>query len=149
MTVIGLNHHGITVSSIEETSRFFVDVLGFRRGAVVELDPDFTARVTGVANSRLTAAFVHGPGIDVELLQYEAATAAGVQPPSRPGSAHVALFVDDIAPIVEAARPLGWTPAGSIAPIVSGPRRGGRAAYLRDRDGATVELVEPPRQDRG
>lgn len=146
--VEGLNHHGITVADIDRSLRFFVDVLGFDRGATVELDEEFTSTVTGVRGSTLKAVFVHGPGVDIELLQYHEPGPHPGEPlsTSRPGSAHLALFVDDIRGIVDAANAVGWAVAGAIAPIASGPRAGGHAAYLRDADGVTVELVERPAQ---
>lgn len=144
--VKGFNHHGITVSDIERSLGFFVGVLGLERGPVIDLDDQFSAGVTGVAGARIRVAFVHGPGFDIELLQY--LSPVGRRPvlaaPCDVGSVHLALFVDDIDAVVAGGGP-DWHLAGSIQPITVGPRAGGRAAYLRDVEGTLVELVEAPR----
>lgn len=144
--VEGVNHHGITVSSVDRALEFFVGVLGFEPGATVDLDETFAAGVTGVEGARIRVAFARGPGIDVELLQY-LAPADRTKIDARPcdvGTAHLALFVDDIAAVAAASAALGWRLAGNVQPITTGPRAGGRAAYLRDGDGTTIELVERP-----
>lgn len=144
--VEGLNHVGFTVADLDRTLAFFIDVLGFSPGARVELDEEFAAGVTGVANARISVAFAHGPGVDVELLQYagDLREPARTPSPADVGAAHLALFVSGIEAIAEAAAHVGWYLAGAIQPITTGPRAGGRAAYLRDGSGATVELVEKP-----
>lgn len=141
-----VNHHGITVTDLDASARFFVDVLGFTRGATVDLDETFSAGVTGVPGAVIRVVFVEGPGITVELLQYLAPADRTVVT-SRPcdvGSAHLALFVDDVEGVVEASGAEGWQLAGVIQPIVTGPRAGGLAAYIRDADGVTLELVQRP-----
>ncbi|MCU1478632.1 MAG: hypothetical protein JWQ64_3325 [Subtercola sp.] len=144
--VQGVNHHGITVADLNRSAAFFVDVLGFARGATVELDETFSAGVTGVEGAIITVTFVEGPGITVELLQYRAPDDRMVVTarPCDVGSAHLALFVDDVEAVVDASVRAGWNLAGVIQPIVTGPRAGGKAAYLRDADGTTLELVQRP-----
>jgi catechol 2,3-dioxygenase-like lactoylglutathione lyase family enzyme len=149
--VEGLNHHGITVTDLDQSLEFFAGVLGFEAHPVIELDRTFVSGVTGVSDATIRVAFVEGPEITVELLQYTGPANRQVLRP-RPcdvGSAHLALFVRDIAAIVEVSAAIGWSLAGAIQPITTGPRAGGRAAYLHDRDGITVELVERPRAPLG
>ena len=144
--VEGANHFGITVSDIETSLAFFVGILGFEEGPTVDLDETFSAGVTGIDGALIRVTFVEGPGVTVELLQY-LAPAGRSATPTRPcdvGSAHLAFFVVGIEAIVAAAAGAGWSLAGAIQPIVSGPRAGGRAAYIRDTDGITLELVERP-----
>lgn len=144
--VVGANHFGITVSDIDRTRRFFIDVLGFIAGQTVDLDLAFSEGVTGVTGAVIRVAFVDGPGVTIELVQYLAPidrTPAGTFP-NDVGSAHVAFFVDDVEAIVTTAIRAGWRLAGTIQPIVAGPRTGGKAAYIRDADGTTLELVQRP-----
>lgn len=138
------NHWGITVSSLEKSLDFFVGVLGFAPGATVDLDESFSAGITGVENAVIRVAFVEGPGVTIELVQYLAPARLVTQhrSPSEVGSAHLAFFVDDIDAIVLAAAPSGFSLAGTVQNIRVGPRAGGRAAYLRDADGTTLELVQ-------
>lgn len=140
------NHFGITVSNLNKSLDFFVDVLGFDAGPTVDLDEAFSAGVTGVDGAVIRVAFVDGPGVTVELVQYLAPTGreSVTTLPCDVGSAHLAFFVDDIDAIVTAATHAGFALAGSIQPIAVGPRAGGRAAYIRNADGTTLELVQRP-----
>jgi glyoxylase I family protein len=140
------NHFGITVSDLAQCLQFFVGVLGFTAGATVELAEEFSAGITGVDGAVIRVAFVEGPGVTMELVQY-------LSPPQRMpvrtqpndvGSAHLAFFVDNLAGIVAASERAGWHLAGAIQPIAVGPRAGGRAAYIRNADGTTLELVQRP-----
>lgn len=145
MGIVAVGHHGMTVSDPARTERFFVELLGFRPGARVQLDRSFSAGVTGVDDVTIAVRFLEGPGIVVELLKYDGADpGAGPARPVDPGSAHLALHVDDLDHLVACAPALGWRPAGQVMDITTGPRVGGRTVYLTDDDGALVELVEPP-----
>ena len=144
--VMGANHFGITVSNLETSLSFFVSVLGFTAGPTVDLDETFSAGITGVAGAVIRVAFVEGPGVTVELVHYLSSPQRhAVQTlPSDVGSAHLALFVDNLDAIVAASTVAGWRLAGAIQPIVAGPRAGGQAAYIRNADGTTLELVQRP-----
>ena len=145
MTAVGLGHHGLTVTEPERTARFFVEVLGFRVGALVELDERFSSQVSGVDGVTIVARFLEGPGVVVELLHYRGQGQAAARPrPADPGSAHLALYVDELARVVAQSASYGWRPAGRVVEITRGPRAGGFAVYLTDADGAVVELVQRP-----
>lgn len=145
MTAVGMGHHGLTVTDPDRTARFFVDVLGFRPGARVELDEEFSSEVSGVDGVTITARFLDGPGVVVELLHYRGrGPTVGRPRPADPGSAHLALYVDALAGVVARSASYGWRPAGRVVDITRGPRAGGLAVYLTDDDGAVVELVQRP-----
>lgn len=143
--VVGMGHHGLTVTDPDRTARFFVEVLGFRLGARVELDERFSSQVSGVEGVTIAARFLEGPGVVVELLHYRGQGPAPGRPrPSDPGSAHLALYVDELVRVVAQSTAYGWRPAGRVVEITRGPRAGGLAVYLTDADGAVVELVQRP-----
>jgi len=64
---------------------------------------------------------------------------------AHPGNVHVCLEVEDIAAARARAAACGAAPV-SAAPIdiVRGPKAGTRVAYVRDPDGVTIELLQPP-----
>ncbi len=139
-------HHGITVASLEGALTFFEGVLGFRSGPVLFLPEGFAAGITGVPGASIRAVFVEAPGLHIELLEYQSPDDRSNLPP-RPcdiGSAHLALFVDNIEGVADAAKVAGWHLAGTIQQIVTGPRVGGYAAYLTDGHGTIIELVQRP-----
>jgi catechol 2,3-dioxygenase-like lactoylglutathione lyase family enzyme len=139
-------HHGMTVASIDAALGLFVGVLGFTPSERIELDEEFSAGVTGVEGARISVVFVETPGLAVELLSYAGTADRPVHRPRPcdPGAAHLALYVDDLDAVAAAAEGAGWRLAGSVMPITTGPRKGGRAAYLTDAGGSVVELVQRP-----
>jgi catechol 2,3-dioxygenase-like lactoylglutathione lyase family enzyme len=145
-TTARLAHHGITVRDLDRELAFFVGVLGFTASPRIDLDEEFSSGVTGIAGARISVRFLEIPGLHVELLQYDgpADRPTSVHRPSDPGAAHLALYVDDVRSVVAAAAETGWHLAGAVQPITVGPRAGGRAAYLTNRDGAVVEVVQRP-----
>jgi catechol 2,3-dioxygenase-like lactoylglutathione lyase family enzyme len=62
------------------------------------------------------------------------------------GNAHLCLVTDDMASDFGRLRAAGYDTFRSERPIDIpwGPYRGGRACYLRDPDGASIELLEAP-----
>jgi catechol 2,3-dioxygenase-like lactoylglutathione lyase family enzyme len=145
MTAVAMGHHGLTVTDPDRTERFFVEVLGFRPGPRVELDERFSSEVSGVDGVTIIARFLEGPGVVVELLHYRGQGPAVARPrPADPGSAHLALYVEELARVVAHSASYGWRPAGRVVDITRGPRAGGLAVYLTDADGAVVELVQRP-----
>lgn len=144
--VVRFAHHGITVADLDASVAFFRDVLGLRPQPRIDLDEEFSSGVTGIAGAQLSVVFLTGPGLDVELLQYAGPSDRGrvVARSCDAGSAHLALYVQDVHDVVRRAYPHGWTLLGAVQPICVGPRAGGRAAYLHDRDGAVLELVQRP-----
>ncbi|MGK0741929.1 VOC family protein [Leucobacter sp. Z1108] len=145
--VVGCGHFGVTVSDIECTKAFFVEVLGFSTGAEVSLSPDFCSSVTGVADAQIEACFVEGHGIVVELLRYRAPDDRGrIEGRScDSGAAHLAFYVTSITGILAEASAYGWQAAGVPTAITVGPRAGGKACYVTNADGIVLEFVELPK----
>lgn len=149
-TVQASAHHGITVSDLRRSQRFFVDVLGFESRGEVDLDATFSSGITGIPDAKIRVALLSGPGIDVELLEYASPADAAIRRQSSDvGAVHLALFVDDVHAAVHEAAAHGWGLAGAIQAIEVGPRAGGRAAYLVDADGVTLEFVQRPNSTDG
>lgn len=141
-----LAHHGITVSDLDATSAFFADVLGFLAQERIDLDEAFSAGITGIQGAAISVVHMQGPGFTVELLQYHGPAdrkSASIRPCDA-GAAHLALYAPNLRDVVDRAAAYGWLPAGDIQLIATGSRRGGRAVYLHDADGAVLELVQRP-----
>ncbi|MGQ3296152.1 MAG: VOC family protein, partial [Shinella sp.] len=73
-TGIAMHHVGITVTSLETSLRFWIDILGFELvGRDVLQDRDFVRDVTGVHDGSIELAMLaKGPHV-VELLEYKTA----------------------------------------------------------------------------
>lgn len=142
--VLAFEHVGITVADLDRTASFFCDVLGFEPTRHSHTHGDAAHRVTGVAGADIQHAFLTAGDLEVELLAYESPDrrADGIPGPETPGSMHLALRVDDLARIIDRAAAYGWTAPGTPHLMTSGPRAGSLMSYLRDGQGATLELVQ-------
>ncbi len=145
-TVTATNHTSFTVSDLSRTLAFFRDALGFE---VLSRSPraiSMGERITGVPGADLLVAYVQGPGHRLELIEYRAPADRGkvVSRPCDAGFAHIAFDVDDIEAAIAAAAPHGVIPVNDPVTIDKGPNTGGKAVYLRDADGITIEFIQPP-----
>jgi catechol 2,3-dioxygenase-like lactoylglutathione lyase family enzyme len=148
---IVVHHFGITVTSLEASLRFWIDVLGFELVGRDKLENrDFVREVTGVDGGSIELAMLaNGPHV-VELLEYK--TALGRKTLAfqacDSGATHIALLVKDIEALLCVAATHGWVAFGTPQTVAKGPWVGRRVVYLKGPDNALIELVEPGRDER-
>ena len=144
--VISTNHTSFTVSNLDRSIAFFRDILGFTATPKLPRSRSVIQSITGVSESDVMIAYLHGPGHTLELIQYLAPSDRGeVRPrPCDVGFAHIAFDVEDIDAIVTLALKHNVHPIGQITTVDQGPNQGGKAVYLSDPDGITVELIQQP-----
>ena len=147
LQIIGADHTGITVSNLERSLAFWRDVLGFELSHTAHQTGDMAREITGVAGAEIKLAVLKAAGgHKIELLQYLApADRKHVNVgPCDVGSVHVALLVNELDTVLERIAKSGWKAAGKPQTLESGPNAGKRVIYVRDPDGTTIELMEPP-----
>lgn len=143
-----VHHVGITVADLDRAIAFWECLLGTPSRQRRMLDGPGVGVMVGYPGVRIDSCWLDLPGgVALELLEYldraedpyEAGTA-------HPGNVHVCLLVDDMDRMRAHAVACGAV-AVSTAPIdvAAGPRAGTRLAYLRDPDGVTIEMIQPPR----
>jgi glyoxylase I family protein len=145
--ILGVDHTGITVSSVERSLAFWRDALGFELSHRAHHSGSLASEVTGVAGAEILIAVLKGHGHKIELLEY-------VRPKERSltldhracdvGFVHVALTVENLDAMLERIATFGWKPPGRSQTLTSGPNAGKRVVYVRDPDGNTIELMQPP-----
>jgi len=145
---LAVHHAGVTVSDLDRAIAFYRDGVGLEVQMVFERNDETIGRVVGMPGARLRIAFMRAGDetTRVELLQYLDPRGQPISFRSnQPGSGHVCFRVDDAVAVAERLRTLGATFI-SDAPVelLQGPNAGARAMYLRDPDGAAVELFQPP-----
>jgi catechol 2,3-dioxygenase-like lactoylglutathione lyase family enzyme len=144
-----VDHTGFTVSSLEDSLAFWVDVLGFRHlyTWTFETGP-FIEQVVGVPGAAVRVAMVEGPGHMIELLEYTSPDDRQTYKPRScdVGSVHVAFYVENIDALLARVARVGWLPLGKTQTVESGEREGLRLIYLRDPDGVTIEFLEVPEE---
>jgi catechol 2,3-dioxygenase-like lactoylglutathione lyase family enzyme len=144
-----LDHVGFTVSSLDRSIPFYTELLGEGPLARLAWEPQadaFVSHIIGYEQLALEAAFFRLPnGSILELLEYGHPPSARVDMETfNVGNAHLGLRTDDIHREYDRLRDLVAFRHHEPVEIPSGPAAGGYAIYLRDPDGITIEIVQPP-----
>ena len=147
LCIVSTDHTGITVSNLERSLEFWRDVLGFEFSHSAHQKGDLAQEITGVDGAEIKLAVLKTPGgHNIELLQY-LAPADHKRATLRPcdvGSVHLALLVNDLDAVLAQIAASGWEAAGKPQTLNTGPNAGKRVVYVRDPDGTTIELMQPP-----
>jgi RimJ/RimL family protein N-acetyltransferase len=145
----GIDHVGITVSDLGRSLRFYRELLGLTvLDAVHESDADLAALVGLEAADVSIADLATGDGRILELVRFHSPAGTALRQSNRdPGSAHLALAVDDLEAtlrrlVAAGVEQLSARPVTLRAPGTSWD--GCACVYVRDPDGAFVELVQRP-----
>lgn len=152
--VEGLSHFAFTVSDIEASVHWDGTVLGLRLVARQPQDNEYTRKMVGLGDAVLEVAeFELDPGhagLTLELLQY--VSLPGERPSlstANVGTAHLSFVLADID---AEYRWLVGRYVDFVSPpvdITEGMNTGGRACYLRNPDGITLELFQSAARARG
>ena len=147
MKVTGAHHTSFTVSNLERSLEFYAGRLGCQILWRREIAEPYFREIVGMPESRVRAAHLRIPGSAhiLELFEYVAPRGrpADVRT-NNPGSAHLALFVDDLPALYRELTAKGVRFRSSPVAIDAGANAGGRSVYALDPDGITVELFQPP-----
>jgi catechol 2,3-dioxygenase-like lactoylglutathione lyase family enzyme len=147
MQVGPVYHTGFTVSDIERSVAFYRDVLGMRLVRRQTGSAPYLSQVTGFEGVRLEIALLQPAdgGSMLELLQYVSHPAPATdRATNRPGNGHLCFKVDDLHAACSELRRRGVTLFSEPTEITAGSHAGGKAVYVRDPDGFTVELYQGP-----
>ena len=93
-----IDHTGFTVSSLDNSLKFWVDVLGFKHLYTWTFDRGpFIEQLVGVPGAGMRLAMVEGPGHMIELLEYTSPDDRQIFKPrsSDVGSVHLAFYVEN------------------------------------------------------
>jgi len=148
LRIVAADHTGITVSNLERSLAFWRDVLGFELSHTAHQKGEFAREITGVEGAEIKLAVLKTPGgHKIELLEYLAPVdrkCANVRP-CDVAFVHIALLVDDLEAMLDKISASGWKAVGNPQILTKGPNAGKRVVYVRDPDGTTIELMQPPK----
>jgi len=147
VTSVRIHHTGYTVSDLDRSVAFYRDLLGCEVIAEQEKQGGYLAAIVGYPDAHVRMAHLRLPGSEhvVELFQYlsPAGAPADVEP-KNVGASHLCFITDDLAGDYERLHAAGASFVSPPVEVDTGINRGGYALYLRDPDGITVELFQPP-----
>ena len=141
--IVGVHHHSIAVTNLDNSIRFYRDTLGMKLLFTGESKGDELSRGVGVKGASLKLAVLKAGNSTIELIQY-------VTPKGKPydrlpcdvGSMHIGFKVSDVHKMFDDLTKKGVkfnTPPNEIK---KGPMKGWIWTYFKDPDGAQLELVE-------
>lgn len=145
-----LDHVGYSVSDLDRSIPFYEALLGVPLLMRKTWDVEYVGHIVGYPGVVMEGAFFRLPnGVVLELLEYREPYRGSTDrdPESyHPGNAHLCLVTGDMGSDFARMRAAGYDTFRSAEPVVIpwGPYRGGRACYLRDPDGISIELLEEP-----
>lgn len=142
-----IHHVGVSVAVLDRSIAFWQRMLDTPARDRRVLEGPQVATLVGYPGARIDSCWFDLPGgVALELLCYLDRDEAPYDPgTAHPGNVHVCLAVADMAAAHAHAVACGARPV-SAAPVEvgRGPRAGTRIAYLRDPDGVTIEIFQPP-----
>lgn len=136
------HHTAISVTDLERSIRFYCDLLGMKMEWRIDHKKGETyEKIVGLSNVDVSFAMLSGWGGRIEIFQFHSPLGAPY-PPDKPvsdkGITHLAFQVEEIGPLHEKLASNGVR--FNAPPLAVRP--GVRAAYFRDPDGITIEIVE-------
>ncbi|CAG0973637.1 2-epi-5-epi-valiolone epimerase [Phycisphaerales bacterium] len=141
---------GITVSDIEQSVRFFTEVLDFETVTRVEVADESTERLTGVFGARCLTARLRLGEERVDLTQFLAPEGRPIPADSRSNDRwfqHIAIAVSDIDKAYRRLRTHNVRHASSgpqTLPAWNPNAAGISAFYFKDPDGHVLEIINFP-----
>jgi lactoylglutathione lyase len=144
MTVVGAWHTGFQVEDLDRSLEFYGGLLGLEVVWRREIDVDYIQTLVGYPGLNLHQALLRIPGTDhtLELLDYRNVPRTAVDPQTaNPGTAHICLYVDDLASMYEELVAKGVEFVSPPVSPTTGPNVGRLAVYMKDPDGIRIELL--------
>jgi catechol 2,3-dioxygenase-like lactoylglutathione lyase family enzyme len=144
-----IDHVGLTVADLDRALEFWCGRLGLRLlDRVTESGPDI-ASLIGVDSAELEIADLDGgDGRIIELIRYIRPTGRPIRARSSdPGSAHIAVRVDDLDAALARVRGSQGRQISRRPVLLSdpgGPWDGVTCCYIADPDGNILELIQRP-----
>ncbi len=141
------SHVNLIAENWELLAGFYRDVFGceiMQPGRDLS-GPDLDA-ITGIPGAHLKGAHLRLPGAGadgptLEVFEYEQTGSSGPRAVNRPGFAHIAFEVPDLAEARQDVLDNGGSPLGEIVRMAVRGRGSLTLVYMRDPEGNIIELL--------
>jgi catechol 2,3-dioxygenase-like lactoylglutathione lyase family enzyme len=147
MHFTGLDHVGFAVADLDRSEEWYTYFLGEPPILRDLWDIEYVGRMLGYPGCKMECAYWKLPGTaTLELIQYLEPAAGMVDMETyNVGNGHLCLAVDDLDAEFERLRGRAAFQHPEPVTIPWGPYKGGKACYLRDPDGISIQLMQYPR----
>lgn len=145
MHIRGADHTSYTVSDLERSLAFYVDILGCEVLWQREITNRYFSQIVGFPDCQVRAAHLRIPGSEHRIELFEYVSPRGTRADIRvnnAGSSHISFLVDDLEAAYGELRSRGVQFLSPPVAIDAGANAGGRAVYILDPDGITMELFQ-------
>jgi lactoylglutathione lyase len=145
MALQSFSHLGICVADLDRSTRFYVDVLGFRE--LVSLDFDSVLKATMEREGDFTSRMLARDDVRIELLHWHEGEVSGDgqrRTMDSRGVTHLCFRVDDAEELFDIARRSGGEAWPGTLTSIAGMGLDGtdlRTVYLTDPDGVRIECI--------
>ena len=141
--VSGIAHLSFTVSNLEESLRFYRDLLGLNVQFEAKRSGPITEAIIGIPGVCIKVGMLTLDDFNLELIEYVSPVGEKLNlKTNNVGCAHLAFYVSSIDRIYNSLREKGVKFKSVPHQIKDGPLAGWKAVYLLDPDGITLELME-------
>jgi len=146
MAVQGFSHVGVCCSDLEQSTRFYTDVLGFSEIFTMEWGDELAATME-LDGIRFESRMLRRGDVRLELLHWLQPDADGDRsrrPMTKFGMTHLCFRVDDIDDLAVAAEKAGGQVHRHTLSELPGAGVGGQSVkllYLTDPDGVRIECM--------
>ena len=138
--VKSMNHVGLSVVNLEESVKFYTEVLGMEIDYRAHHEGKPISDVVGVENATLNICVVKKGNCSIELIEYgRQIERKGHKKQNEPGLIHISFQVDDVDEMYERVRSLGYE--FYSPPMITRPN-GPKICYFKGPDDVTMELYE-------
>ena len=128
MRIVGIDHIAVNVKNLEESVKFYRDILGFKQLDTIEMDDGFSITYMQTPD-----------GAKMELFDYKGKSPEREKPEAEVGLRHLAFQVEDVAEHEKELRAAGVT---ITLPTCELPSLGVRVLLFLDPNGVTLEFCE-------
>ncbi len=136
-------HVGISVFDLEQSVRFYRDVVGMQVEYRAHHEGERISRVVDVPDARLDVCVLRKGGVRLELIDYGNPEKKRVsyKDQSTPGLIHIAMKVSDVDEAHRRIKAMGY--GFTTEPMVT-RENGPKICYFRGPDNVVMELYQSP-----
>lgn len=147
MTSVSFNHFGFNVTDLDRSIAWYSDLLGTEPVLRRRSGDPYMGELVGYEGCEMEYAYLPLPGSEatLELIEYASPRSEVVDLEINDvGNSHFCLLVEDIHAEFERLAPKASFRSPAPVAITAGANEGGWSVYLRDPDGITIQLLQPP-----